>query len=180
MAARPRRGSSGAFFVPGSGGGAEADDSLVVVNQRAEADGEPDFQRVERNVHGPAEQGHALIEAYHGHGVRRLGRAAPRRNPDDGETGDGAVSGEGNGFPRPLVTGGAELLRRNGEFPAATATDAGEPTDAGFFEEGLQRDHFTHCRRDSPGRWRCCRRGCARVRSWPRPPGGIQPRLSTG
>ena len=109
-------------------------------------------------------------------GVRFL--AAPAgRDPNHGERDDGARAAQRHRRPVPLLTAGAELLGRDGELAALAAADAGEPSRARLLEEVLERQHvLSHGRRDSPGRWPCCRRACGSGRFGRRRPDAPPPR----
>src|SRR5712691_464253 len=142
-------------------GGAEAEGGPLLLDERAEADGETDGDLVEGDVHDPAEQRDALAELDDGHRVGRLGREGARRDTDHGEALDGALAAEGHGLPGALVAGRTELPRRDGELPAPPAAHPGELALARALEEALQRDRrLSHGRTGSRARWRCCRRGC--------------------
>src|SRR2546430_17731041 len=61
-------------------GRAEAEGSPLLLDERAEADGETDGDLVEGDVHDPAEQRDALAELDDGHRVGRVGREGARRD----------------------------------------------------------------------------------------------------
>src|SRR5712691_1681936 len=150
-----------AYTRPAWSGGAEAEGVPLLLDERAEADGETDGDLVEGDVHDPAEQRDALAELDDGHRVGRLGREGARRDTDHGEALDGALAAEGHGLPGALVAGRTELPRRDGELPAPPAAHPGELALARALEEALQRDRrLSHGRTGSRARWRCCRRGC--------------------
>src|SRR2546422_627902 len=121
-------------------GRAEAEGGPLLLDERAEADGETDGDLVEGDVHDPAEQRDALAELDDGHRVGRVGREGARRDTDHGEALDGALAAEGHGPPGALVTGRTELPRRDGELPAPPAAHPGELALARALEEVLQRD----------------------------------------
>src|SRR2546427_3780191 len=141
-------------------GRAEAEGGPLLLDERAEADGETDGDLVEGDVHDAAEQRDALAELDDGHRVGGVGREGARRDTDHREALDGALAAEGHGLPGALVTGRTELPRRDGELAALPATHPGELALTGALAEALQRDRrLSHDRTGSRAPWRCSRRG---------------------